>query len=341
MRVVLAAVASLTACDAFTPTSSRLAVARPTARSSASLELRRRLALQHMVMTVGRRTVLPLPLLLFSLPALSADKFDYVENGQVKQLTEIESRDRLTKKVEAATAAGKGLDLERRGQFNEKSLFSEDFYFKYGLRPTPQEALNSPYVPPQGELPFAPVQRRYTGYSKYKERIIAGIAAYGGELRDAIADGKWAEIGPMLEKGSKGKGNGNDGGGSGVPPSELRSSCRALGLFANTVLQSENDSGTTAANLLTRHLVNEFYFSLDDIADAAQSGDKTAAALAWSRGKDYLNAYVRIVNFPISAKVGDKFPLVTANDATSPPAPPSPPPPAADGPSASPAVDAM
>lgn len=35
-------------------------------------------------------------------------------------MTELEARDALTKKVEAATAAGKGLDVDRRGQYNEK-----------------------------------------------------------------------------------------------------------------------------------------------------------------------------------------------------------------------------
>ena len=36
-------------------------------------------------------------------------------------MTELEARDALTKKVEAATAAGKGLDIDRRGQYNEKA----------------------------------------------------------------------------------------------------------------------------------------------------------------------------------------------------------------------------
>ena len=91
--------------------------------------------------------------------------------------------------MEAATAAGKGIDVERRGFTNEKALFSEDFYFKYGLRPTPDEVLVSPFLPPQAELPFAPVQRRYTGYQKFQERINRGIAAYQGELRDAVDKG--------------------------------------------------------------------------------------------------------------------------------------------------------
>ena len=261
---------------------------------------------------LSRRSFLPLPLAAFGVPlaAHAADTFEFVENGVTKQMTEMEARDALTKKVEAATAAGKGIDMDRRGQFNEKALFSEDFYFKYGLRPDPEEVLKSPFLPPQAELPFAPVKRRYEGYSKYKDRIQKGIVLYGEELRDLVKDAKWAEIGPALEKGAKSKGNSKDGAGTGVAASDLRSSCRAYGLFANTVLQSENDSGSTTANLLARHLVNEVYFSMDDLADAAKAGDKKAATVAWNRGKAYLNGYLRIVNFPISSKVGDKFPLV-------------------------------
>jgi len=236
-----------------------------------------------------------------------------VENGKVKQLTEIEARGALTKKVEAATAAGKGIDVDRRGVVNEKALFSEDFYFKYGLRPTPAEVVESPFLPPQAELPFAPVQRRYTGYQKYQGRINGGLTLFSGELRSAIEKGAWADIEPLLEKGAKSKGNSKvSGEGTGVAASDLRSSCRALGLFANTVLQSENDSGTTTANLLARHLINEVYFSFDDIADAAKASDKEAAKAGWLRAKDYLNGYLRIVNFPISSKVGDKFTLIDA-----------------------------
>lgn len=225
-------------------------------------------------------------------------------------MTEIEARDALMKKVDAATAAGKGIDVERRGVTNEKALFSEDFYFKYGLRPTPAEVTNSPFLPPQAELPFAPIKRRYTGYSKYSSRVQRGVDLYAGELHDAVDKSAWGDIGSLLEKGSKSKGNSKDGGGTGVAAADLRSACRAYGLFANTVLQSENDNGSTTANLLARHLINEVYFSMDDLADAANNGDKQAAKAAWTRGKEYLNGYLRIVNFAISSKVGDKFPFV-------------------------------
>jgi len=259
----------------------------------------------------ARRALLPLPLLLLPYKTPAADTFEFVDGGQVKQLTELEARDALTRKVEKATAAGKGLDAERRGNLNEKALFSEDFYFKYGLRPNAEEALASPFVPPQADLPFAPIQRRYTGYNKYSERIRTGITLYDGDLRAAIKEKQWAQMPALLEKGVKGKGNAKSAeGGSGVPAADLRSSCRAYGLFANTVLQSENDSGTTTANLLARHLINEHYFAMDDIADAALKGDKAAAEEAWTRGKGYLNSYLKIVNIPVSAKVGDKFPLL-------------------------------
>ena len=264
--------------------------------------------------SVVRRALLPLPLLLAlpPLPAPAADTFDYVENGQTKQLTELEARDRLTAKVAAATEAGKGLDVERRGQFNEKALFSEDFYFKYGLRPSPDEVLVSPFLPPQAELPFAPIQRRYTGYKKFEGRIQIGLELYGGALHDAVETGAWGDIPALLEVGKKGSGNNAAGEGTGVKASDLRSSCRAFGLFGNTVLQSENDSGTTTANLLARHLINEAYLSMDDIAAAAEKKDKKAASAAWTRGKEYINGYVRLVNLPINSKVGDKFPTITA-----------------------------
>jgi len=80
-----------------------------------------------------------------------------------------------------------------------------------------------------------------------------------------------------------------------------------MGLFANSVLQSENDSSTTTVNLLARHLINELYFSLDDISIAAEAGDKQAAKVAWRRGRDYVNAYLSIVNEAIISKVGDRF----------------------------------
>mmetsp|Transcript_74255 Transcript_74255/g.123940 ORF Transcript_74255/g.123940 Transcript_74255/m.123940 type:complete len:281 (+) Transcript_74255:21-863(+) len=261
---------------------------------------------------LSRRALLPLPMLLFAAPpaAPGADTFEYVEDGKVKQLTELEARGALTKKVNAATEAGKGIDVNKRGQFNEKALFSEDFYFKYGLRPTPSEVMQSPFLPPQAELPFAPISRRYNGYSKFSQRIQSGLALYSGSLRSAIENEAWADVSVLLEKGSKGKGSNSKGEGTAVPASELRSACRAFGLFANTVLQSENDNGSTTANLLARHLINELYFSMDDIALAAQAGDKASAQTSWTRGKEYLNGYIRIVNFPISSKVGDKFALV-------------------------------
>ena len=276
----------------------------------------------------SRRAVLPLLASGLSLPSLPAfatdglgvpdegtinDKFEVKVDGKVRALTEIEARDELTKKVKPATEAGKGIDVNRRGQFNEKALFSEDFYFKYGLRPTPEDlkAKREKEGPP--EIPFAPVQRRYTGYKKFEGRIKSGLELYSGGYKAAISDGNWAEVNALLEVGSRSSGSKSDGSGSGVAASELRSSCRAMGLFGNTVLQSENDSGTTSLNLLARHLINELYFSMDDAQAAAKAGDKGAAKEAWTRGRDYLNEYLKIINIPISAKVGDKFAYIEEN----------------------------
>merc|ERR1740124_757680 len=247
------------------------------------------LGLQAPGPVLARRALLPLPLLLRT-PAV--DTFEF--NGKAG-LTELEVRAQMGKKLEAAALSGKGIDIDKRGQFNEKALFSEDFYFKFGLRPTPEDLKNKPVE----DLPFAPIQRRYTGYSKYNERITAGLNLYGVDLRAKVQEGAWA------------KGNSKTGeGGTGVLPAELRSSCRAMGLFGNTVLQSENDSGTTSVNLLARHLVNEFYFAMDDVATAAEAADKNAAKAAWVKGQGYANAYLDIVNRAINAKVGDKFPQI-------------------------------
>ena len=166
----------------------------------------------------------------------------------------------------------------------------------------------SPYLPPQAELPFAPIKRRYEGYSKYSGRIQTGIELYSTVLHDAVDAAKWDEIGPLLEKGSKSKGNSKDKeGGTGVAASDLRSSCRAYGLFANTVLQSENDSGSTTANLLARHLVNEVYFSMDDIADAAKAKDKAAAKAAWNRARSTSMAICALSTFQSQARWETSF----------------------------------
>lgn len=230
---------------------------------------------------------------LFSLAASPA---------MARELTPNEQREQL----QALIAKRGGLDPERRGNFNEKALFSEDFYFKYGLRPSPDEVREK--LKDQ-ELPFAPVQRRYTGYQKYAPRIKDGVEAYTGTLRAAISDESWPAVLAELEKGSKGQGDAVKA----VSPSASRSAGRAYGLFANTVLQSENDSATTTANLLARHLINEYYFCLDDIATAATKKDAAAAKDAWRVGKEYINAYLALVNQAIPSKVGDKFPLVDAS----------------------------
>ena len=158
------------------------------------------LGLQAPGPVLARRALLPLPLLLLTglpLRTPAADMFEF--NGKAG-LTELEIRAEMNKKLEAASASGKGIDVERRGQFNEKALFSEDFYFKFGLRPTPEDLKNKPVE----ELPFAPIQRRYTGYKKYEERISTGLDLYGGVLRTKVQEGAWADIGPLLEKGVKG-----------------------------------------------------------------------------------------------------------------------------------------
>lgn len=236
----------------------------------------------------GRRAVLGgvLPAAIFALsePSLSA----HAE-------TENEARLRL----EAEIAKRGGLDINRRGQFNEKALFTEDFYYKYGLRPTPSDIFAK-----TPEIPFSPVKRRYTGYEKYAPRIRSGIAAFVA-LGAAVETKDWAAVKAGTAPGTKSKGDKQPG----TPPAEVRSFGRAMGLFANTALQSENE-GTTSANLLARHLVNEYYFSLDDLEKAAGSGDSAAATAAWERSRDYIDGFLYLVNKAIIPKVGEQFPLL-------------------------------
>ena len=52
--------------------------------------------------------------------------------------------------------------MKKVRRFNEKALFTEDYYYKYGIRPTPAE-VSEKY---NADIPFSPVQRRYTGYQK-------------------------------------------------------------------------------------------------------------------------------------------------------------------------------
>ena len=178
-----------------------------------------------------------------------------------------------------------GFDIERRGVVNEKALFSEDFYFKYGLRGSAVRRgapVSVRAAAGGGAVPFSPIKRRYGGYSKYAERIQGGIAIYTGRCATPSTRGLGDAGDPtaLLEKGKKGSGSNSKGEGTGIPASDMRSACRAFGLYANTVLQSENDSGTTPVNLLVRHLINELYFAMDDIETAAQAGNRAGAVAA-------------------------------------------------------------
>ena len=157
---------------------------------------------------------------------------------------------------------------------------------------------------PKDDLPFSPVQRRYTGFSKYSDRILSGLSSYAS-LEADVSKGELEALLPALEPGTKSKGDANKA----VPPSEVRSLARVLGLFANTALQSENES-TSQYNLLARHLVNEYYFCLDDLAIAAKDGDREAAIVAWRAGREYLNAYLGLVNPTINSRVGTPFALL-------------------------------
>ena len=60
--------------------------------------------------------------------------------------------------VAAVQAEAKPFDPSRRGAFNEKALFKEDFYFKFGVAPKFKDGVVE--LPKGADLPFSPVKRR-------------------------------------------------------------------------------------------------------------------------------------------------------------------------------------
>jgi hypothetical protein len=264
--------------------------------SAFNLPLREELSRRSLLQSAA--TMLPTTaLLLPTRPALAALNND----GEL--------RNALNKLIEEFTAVGKGADPDRRGDSNQKALFDKDFYYSYGIRPSPSDT--NRFLAGE-KMPFADPEQKIQGYQKYERGINKGLSVYSGELKNFIQDGKWAECQAALVKGNQ-RGQVQKGGDAAVIPAPVRASCRKFGLFANTMLQSPQDKGTSLQNLLVRHFINEAYFAMDDIAVAAAAGDKQAATAAWTRGRDYINAYLGIVNQAFRSDTGDKFPLIDAS----------------------------
>lgn len=255
-----------------------------------------------------RRMTLPLPLLVLLPQVAAADN-----TGFYGEKTEFERRAEQFGIIDKATKAGFGLDEERRGKFNEKALFSDDYYYRTGLRPSPEQIMANkqlPFANKQAELPYVVDRDRQAGFRSYGSRVQMLISEYDTTLKSAIVDKKWEEVKGLLERGQKGTKQI-----PGVPESPIRGGMRAFGLMANKFLIPRDANDIGAANLFLRLEVNEAYFAMDDIVTAAQAGDAAEAKKAYLAGRAFLNVAVKIINLAITegSGMGTKLPLISAD----------------------------
>ena len=66
-------------------------------------------------------------------------------------------------------------------------------------------------------------------------------------------------------------------------------------------------SPVAAIGKQARHLINEAYFSMDDVEAAAVAGDGAAAGAAWAVGAQYINAYLSLINRAITSKASISY----------------------------------
>jgi hypothetical protein len=166
-----------------------------------------------------------------------------------------------------------------RSRDNSNVLFDRDNYYKFGSA--------APWIPPDSTdfpktMPFVPNQQRYDAYKKYGSRIV--------DMRDAmIRIGKSStSIDDVPDKDD--------------PIYHLR----ALGLFANAMIATEN-TGTTNELMLARWYINEMYLRIGDYRDALSNGDVAGARERYEILVRATNSYLSLMNRSISAKVGDRF----------------------------------
>lgn len=126
----------------------------------------------------------------------------------------------------------------------------------------------------------------------------AGLSLYNGDLKAAVDSADWVTLSALTARSSKG-----------VPGSAASDLPLVLGLFANFLVQSENE-GATNAGFLCHSYANELSFAVDDLGAASSARDKVGALKAWRIGREYIDAYLSFVNPAISDKVGKKFDLL-------------------------------
>lgn len=164
---------------------------------------------------------------------------------------------------------------------NSNVLFAQDYYYKFGTAPAWIVDDSFP-----AKMPFTASQQRYDALKKYRERVQRGIDVLVS-LKESVEKGTYASIA------------------DGSAPEYY---IRPMGLLANNFLASEN-TGTTNELLLARWYINELGLDIDDIKNASS---KEEAAKAYRALISALNSYLGLLNRVITAKVGDKFQLISA-----------------------------
>jgi len=164
-----------------------------------------------------------------------------------------------------------------RAADNSNVLFKQDYYFKFGTA--------APFIPSGSTdfpktMPFVLSQQRYDSLKKYGDRIKKGLIMVDSlPTLDDIPDPTTLDVYQL----------------------------RPMGLLANGFLASEN-TGTTNELFLARYYINEVYLDISDMRNASSDSEKKKA---WVSAKKALNSYLGMLNRVITAKVGDKFELLS------------------------------
>lgn len=162
-----------------------------------------------------------------------------------------------------------------RATDNSNVLFGQDYYFKFGnaaqwIEP---DATDFPKT-----MPFVLSQQRYDAKKKYSSRVMDGLQSI---------------------KALQGKFGVDD-----VPDaSDPAYALRAMGLFANSFMASEN-TGLSNELLVARWYINEMYLNIGEMRSATSAADASKSYKAAIKAG---NSYLSMLNRQINAKVGDKL----------------------------------